>query len=98
METLSEWAGAARQQLADHARRYDWDAVLGVLAQHPEFVNSTRPSGDSWFAPLHQAAHGDAPVPIIDRLLAAGAWRGLRTARGERPVDIAVRLGRSHLL
>ena len=93
-----ERAGATRQRLADHARGYDWDAVLSVLAEHPEFINSTRPGGDSWYAPLHQAAHGGAPVPIVDRLLEAGAWRGLRTARGERPVDIAERLGRTHLV
>jgi hypothetical protein len=98
VETLSDWAATARQLLADHAKRYEWDGVFEVLAEYPEFVNSTRPGGDSWYAPLHQAAHGGAPLPVIDRLVTVGAWLRLRTARGERPVDIAARLGRTHLL
>jgi hypothetical protein len=98
VESLSDWARAARQRLADCAKRSVWDGLFEVLAEHPEFVNSARPGGTSWYAPLHQAAYAGAPLPIVDRLLAAGAWRGLRTAGRERPVDIAGRLGRTHLL
>jgi hypothetical protein len=97
-ESLSDRARAARQRLADCAKRYEWNDVFEVLAEHPQLVNSARPGGISWYAPLHQAAHGGAPVPIVDRLLATGAWRSLRTAAHERPVDIADRLGHTHLL
>src|SRR5947207_4253139 len=52
----------------------------------------------SWYAPLHQAAHGGAPPDVVNRLIAVDAWRALRTASGERPVDIARRRGHLHLL
>jgi hypothetical protein len=98
VETLSDWAAAARLRLANHAKRFEWDAVFRVLSEHPESVNSARPGAESWYAPLHQAAHGGAPRPVVDRPVDAGAWRGLRSARGERPVDIATQLGQTHLL
>jgi hypothetical protein len=60
-------------------------------------VNCWRPSGASWYAPLHQAAHGDALIEIIRRLVDLGAWRTLRTKEGERPIDIARRKGHVHL-
>ena len=96
--SLSGWAAAARERLADAAKRYDWSAVFDLLRQHPESVNSSRPGGRSWYAPLHQAAHGGASLGVVDRLIAAGAWRALRTAAGERPADIARRRGHLHLL
>ena len=98
VESLKDWANEVRHRLADHAKRYEWDAVFAILAEHPRYVNAWRPGGSSWYAPLHQAAHGGAPLPVVERLLAAGAWRGLRTAEGERPVDIAARRGWTHLL
>jgi hypothetical protein len=52
-----------------------------------------RPGGHSRYTVLHQAAHGGAPVAVVEQLLALGAWRTIRTARGERPVDIAERRG-----
>ena len=60
-----------------------------------EFVNASRPGGRARYAPLHQAAHGGAPVSVVRHLLQMGAWRTLRTRRGERAVDIAGR--RRHL-
>jgi hypothetical protein len=96
--TLSDWAAKARHDLADRARRYDWPGVFAVLAEHPRFVNTARPDGRSWYAPLHQAAHGGAPAEVIDRLVEMGAWRSLRTAGSERAVDIARRREHVHLL
>ena len=96
--TLSGWAGKARDDLALAASRYDWLTVFDVVRQHPHFVNSSRPDGTSWFAPLHQAAYGGASTEIANRLVAAGAWRGLRTSAGERPVDVAREHGHDHLL
>lgn len=51
----------------------------------------------SWFAPLHQAAFLGAPVAVAKRLLELGAWRSLRNADGDRPIDLAERHGHHHL-
>lgn len=98
LETLSEWAAEARQRIADAGRSYDWGALVTAATAHPEFVNATRLGGSSLYAPLHQVAHGGAPVHVAERLLALGAWRTLRNARGERPVDVAQRRAHGHLL
>jgi hypothetical protein len=97
LATLPDWAAKARLRLADCAKRYDWQGVFDVLEGEPDFVNSSRPDSDSWYAPLHQAAHGGAPVQVVTRLIEYGAWRGLRNASGERPIDITRRRGHSHL-
>lgn len=97
-ETLGEDSVRARQGLAAAAKDYDWTRVLAILSEHPEWVNTTRPGGTSLYAPLHQAAHGGAPVEIVRRVIGLGAWRTLQNIRGERPVDIAERRGHSHLL
>ena len=97
-ETLNEWAASARSVLADAAKKYDWPRVFDILSQHPKFINSCRPGGESLYAPLHQAAHGGAPVEVVHRLLGMGAWRTLRNARGERPVDIAAGMRHADLL
>jgi len=54
-------------------------------------VNSTRPGGKSLYAPLHQAAYGDAPPEVVRRLIDLSAWRTLQNSHGERPLDIAAR-------
>src|SRR4051794_7799346 len=87
-----------RHELADLARRYEWDAVLAFLAGQADLVNVTRPDGRSWYAPLYQAAHGGAPAEVAERLIRLGAWRLLPTATAERPIDIARRRGHAHLL
>lgn len=79
----------ARRQLADAAKTYNWDKVLEILSQHPHLVNSTRPGGTSLYTPLHQAANGNAPAPVVERLLALGASTTAATAKGERALDIA---------
>jgi hypothetical protein len=95
--TLKPQAAAARHRLADAAKAYDWDTVLALLAQNSQLINSTRPDGSSLYTLLHQAAHGDAPAGVVAELLGLGAWRTLRSAQGERPLDIAVRQGHRHL-
>jgi hypothetical protein len=97
IETLTPEAAAVRQLLADAARGHDWPQVLGLLSEHPQLVNVTRPGGRSLYAPLHHAAYGGAPAEVIDGLLGLGAWRTLQNARGERPADVAERRGHPHL-
>lgn len=96
-DTLHDQAEQARHALADAGKRYDWQAMLGIVGEDPRLINTTRPDGKSWYAPLHQAAHGGAPVEVVERLLEIGAFRTLRTATGERPCDIADRRGHGHL-
>jgi hypothetical protein len=87
-----------RQKLAESAKQYQWEEVLALLTENPELVNTSRPGGRSLYAPLHQAAHGGAPVEVVQGLLDFGAWRSLRNAKNERPLDIARRCGHDHLL
>jgi hypothetical protein len=96
--TVPGWATGARIDLALAAQAYDWWAVFDLIRQHPHFVNSARPDEPSWFAPLHRAADSGVVPEIANRLIAAGAWRALRTSTGERPVDVARRRGHEHLL
>ena len=97
-ETLHEEAAQIRHALADAAKSYNWPRVFDLLSEHKELVNTTRPGGSSLYAPLHQAAHGGAPVEVAQRLIGMLAWRTLQNARGERPVDVAERRGHRHLL
>lgn len=96
--TVPGWATGARIDLALAAQAYDWWAVFDLIRQHPHFVNSSRPDEPSWFAPLHRAADSGVVPEIANRLIAAGAWRALRSSTGERPVDVARRRGHDHLL
>ena len=92
------WGIGLRHDLADAARDYDWPRVLHILSAHRDWINASRPGGRARYAPLHQAAHGGAPAPVIHRLIGMGAWRTLRNRRGERPVDIARRRGHVRLV
>lgn len=89
---------ARRDAIADAAKFYDWPALLGHLAGRPGLVNSWRAGGTAWFTPLHQAAHGGAPVDVVEQLLALGAWRSLPTAAGELAVDLARQHRHDHLI
>jgi hypothetical protein len=88
-EVLDESKASTRKAIADAAKSYDWPAVLILLRENAELINTTRPDGTSLYAPLHQAAHGGAPVKVIKELIELGAWRTLQNARGERPIDVA---------
>ena len=96
--TLTNKAAVARHALADAAKKGDWSRVLELLSRHPEWINSSRPGGFAWYAPLHQAAWHGASVDAVQQLIDSGAWRTHQNARGERPVDIADRRGHRHLL
>jgi hypothetical protein len=96
--TLKSPYAEQRVELADRAKAYDWERVFAILDENREWVNSPRLDGGSLYSPLHQAAHGGAPTEVIERLLSWGAWRTLRTAKGERAVDIAKRQGHSQLV
>ncbi|MER6512526.1 ankyrin repeat domain-containing protein [Nonomuraea sp. NPDC001636] len=89
---------AGRDELADAARDGAWSTVFELLEEHPEWVNGGRVGGTSGYAPLHQAAWHGADVSVVHRLIARGAWRTLRTAQGERAIDIATRRGHHPLL
>jgi hypothetical protein len=107
--TTAEWDGATlrttykdgyqarRDEFADLARDGDWSAVLARLAETPSLVNAWRPGGTSWYTVVHQAAWHGAATPVVERLLAAGPWLTLRTAAGDRALDIALRGGHTHL-
>jgi hypothetical protein len=96
-EILHEEAAQIRRALADAAKCYNWPRVFELISEHKELVNTIRPGGSSLYSPLHQAAHGGAPVEVAERLISMLAWRTLQNARGERPVDIAERRGHRHL-
>lgn len=96
--TLAPEYAQPRHELADAAKRFDWARVFEILGQHRVFVNAWRLDGRAYYTPLHQAAYGNAPSDVVDRLIGLGAWRALPTAQGERPIDIAVRQGHPDLL
>jgi hypothetical protein len=96
-QDLDEDALARRDAISNAAKAYDWRVLLRLLENAPDLVNAWRPGGDSWYAPLHQAAHGGAPTAIVDKLLQLGAWRTLRTSERQRPLDIARERGHDHL-
>lgn len=89
---------AVRHAFADAAKVGDWDEVLSRIAADPQCANICRPGGASWFAPLHQAAWNRAPVDIVEQLVTNGAWRTLRTAKGQTARDIAEERGFFELL
>lgn len=89
---------ARRDALADAAKAYDWPGMLAMVRAGPSLANAARPGGKSGFAPLHQAAHGGAPVAVVEELVALGAWRTLRDGNGRRPVDVAQARGHAQLI
>lgn len=96
-ESLSDEYAVIRHALADASKNYNWTRVLELIATDKELANTSRPSGTSLFAALHQAANGGAPLTVVRQLIDLGAWRTLQNARGERPIDVAVRNRQSHL-
>jgi hypothetical protein len=96
-DALHPWAVARRGKLADAARDGDWETVFQTLDDDPVLINSPRLEGRSQYTPLHQAAWHGALTETVERLLAYGAWRTLRTSAGKRPIDIAEERGHQHL-
>ena len=92
-EDPSEKSLASRNQLATAAKDGNWVEILDFLKINPELVNSSRPGGQSWFTPLHQAAYQNAPEAVVLKLIDLGAFRTLKNSAGERSVDIARRKG-----
>jgi hypothetical protein len=86
-----------RHKLADAAKEYNWKKTLEILNKRSDLINVTRPDGRSLYTPLHQAAHGNAPVEVVQKMLDMGAWRTLRNANNERAVDIARKKKHQHL-
>lgn len=98
LESFNDGFAKTRSSLADAAKAYDWKSVFELLSEHRECINSSRPGGNSWYTPVHQAAHSGAPLEVVQRLIKLGAFRTIENARGERPVDVAERNGHQHLL
>ena len=96
--TLIPDAAAVRHQLLDAAKHSDWKNMLAILHEENALVNVWRPDGKAWYTPLHHAAYNGAPLEVVQSLLELGAWRTLRTAEGERAVDIAAKRGHTPLL
>lgn len=90
----------AADRLAQAAKAGQWPAVFALLddVQLQLSANQWRIGGSSLFTPLHQAAWWGAPAEVVAELLRRGAWRALRTAAGDRAVDIARGRGHDHLL
>lgn len=95
--TLTKEIAYKAHALAEAAKHYDWVRLFHLLEEFPLGLNSGRPDGQSLYTPLHQAAHAGAPIEVVSRLIQQGAWRTLQNARGERPLDVAVRKGHSNL-
>ncbi len=90
---------ASADRFADTAKVGNWDEVFRILDSEGQLTpNQWRINGDSWCAPLHQVAWHGAPVEVVVQLIRRGAWRSLRNAAGDRPVDIARKHGHDHLL
>ena len=90
-----------RHQLADAAYKYDWDTVLSILEENDRpssLVNTTRLGGLAAYTPLHQAALGNAPPHVIERLIRFGAWRTLKTGDDKTAMDIALENGNDSIV
>ncbi|MBL3698226.1 hypothetical protein [Leucobacter luti] len=96
--SLTENHVASVTLLADAARAGRWDDVFGLLDANERLsANQWRIGGRSLFAPLHQAAWLGAPVDVVAELIRRGGWRSLRTAEGDRPIDLSRQRGHGHL-
>lgn len=95
--TYKDGYQAKRDEFADLARDGKWPEVLERLAAQPSLVNAWRPGGASWYTVVHQAAWHGADESVVRSLLAYRPWLTLRTAAGDRPLDIALRNGHGHL-
>ena len=95
---LKEEVVARNHRLADAAKAGRWAEVFEVLDLNWVSVNQWRLGGDSWFAPLHQAAWHGASTSVVTGLLERGALRSLPARDGRTPYDVAQAHGHTHLL
>ena len=95
---LKEEVVARNHRLADAAKAGRWAEVFEVLDLSWVSVNQWRLGGDSWFAPLHQAAWHGASTSVVTGLLERGALRSLPARDGRTPYDVAKARGHTHLL
>jgi hypothetical protein len=95
---LKEEVVARNHRLADAAKAGRWSEVFEVLDLSWVSVNQWRLGGDSWFAPLHQAAWHGASTSVVTGLLERGALRLLPARDGRTPYDVAQAHGHTHLL
>lgn len=99
---LDSEQAAGSHELADAASEGNWDEVITIIdrerANGRDLVNTWRPGGSSWSTVLHQAARQGAALETIDALLERGAWRTMSDARGQIPLDWAVRAGHIELI
>ena len=82
--TATEWLGMnnpaglnsrALEQahaIADAARDYQWPLLLELLGKDAQRINAGRIGGASGYAPLHQVAHGGAPIEVAQALISLG--------------------------
>lgn len=85
-------------QLADLAKTYKWEEALNLLSQYPELINSTRPNGKSLYTPLPQAAHGNAPISVLEALISLGASPLAQNSKLQRPIEMAQSRGHNRLV
>ena len=83
--------------MSDAAKAGDWATILRALESVSANPNQWRIRDTSYFAPLHQVAFLGAPVEVALQLIDRGAWRYLRDADGQKPIDIARARGHDHL-
>lgn len=87
-----------RRRLFKAAERHDWAGVLEILeGSNERTLNMVCPECPSWYTVLHHAAAGNADTEVIEKLQPWHPLRSMRCAAGERPVDIALRLGHHQL-
>ena len=85
-------------RLADAAKAGRWSDVVAVLGEPLVSPVQWRFGGDSWFAPLHQAAWHGAPLAVVEDLIGRGALRTQRAHDGRTAYDVASDRGHSHLV
>lgn len=110
MDETMEWQGVTQKNvysvdinnhlanITELSKRSNWQGLFDILKDESKYVNFFNPSEDLWYAPLHYAAEEGASDIIIRKLIEMGSWRTLRTAKGERAVDIVARKGHTNLV
>ncbi|WP_170133587.1 ankyrin repeat domain-containing protein [Undibacterium pigrum] len=85
-----------RKRWAAAVQTANWKQVITLLNRGAN-PNDWQLSGATKNTPLHWAAEAAAPIEVVQAMLDLGAWRTIKNAAGERPVDIARRYGHAHL-